>query len=64
MLATSPARRIVVVLDCCFAGNAAWVRETLSDKHRLLLMMSVQANHRIDAGDPGTPTPYTAELVR
>ncbi|MFI8307602.1 caspase family protein [Streptomyces sp. NPDC085927] len=64
MLATSPARRIVVILDCCFAGNAAWVRETLSDKHRLLLMMSVQANHRIDAGDPRTPTPYTAELVR
>ncbi|WAX79196.1 vWA domain-containing protein [Streptomyces sp. KMM 9044] len=64
MLATSPARRIVVILDCCFAGNAAWIRETLSDKHRLLLMMSVQANHRIDAGDPRTPTPYTAELVR
>lgn len=64
MLATSPARRIVVVLDCCFAGNAAWLRENLDDKHRLLLMMSVQANHRIDAGDPGTPTPYTAELVR
>ncbi|MFC5953845.1 caspase family protein [Streptomyces pratens] len=64
MLATSPARRIVVILDCCFAGNAAWVRETLNDKHRLLLMMSVQANHRIDAGGPRTPTPYTAELVR
>ncbi|MCF2435843.1 hypothetical protein LV779_21035 [Streptomyces thinghirensis] len=26
MLAASPARRIVVVLDCCFAGNAAWIR--------------------------------------
>ncbi|MFE9974739.1 substrate-binding domain-containing protein [Streptomyces hirsutus] len=64
MLATSQARRIVVILDCCFAGNAAWVRETLSDKHRLLLLMSVQANHRIDADDPRTPTPYTAELVR
>uniref|UniRef100_UPI0006E16A5F caspase family protein n=1 Tax=Streptomyces hirsutus TaxID=35620 RepID=UPI0006E16A5F len=63
MLATSQARRIVVILDCCFAGNAAWVRETLSDKHRLLLM-SVQANHRIGADDPRTPTPYTAELVR
>ncbi|MEU1691410.1 substrate-binding domain-containing protein [Streptomyces hirsutus] len=64
MLATSQARRIVVILDCCFAGNAAWVRETLSDKHRLLLLMSVQANHRIDADDPRSPTPYTAELVQ
>ncbi|CAM5311817.1 Peptidase C14 caspase domain-containing protein OS=Streptomyces fumanus OX=67302 GN=GCM10018772_11610 PE=4 SV=1 [Streptomyces fumanus] len=26
--------------------------------------MSVQANHRTDAGDPDTPTPFTAELAR
>ncbi|MEU3662114.1 substrate-binding domain-containing protein [Streptomyces sp. NPDC032940] len=63
VLAASAARRIVVVLDCCFAGNAAWIWETFRDKRRVLLLMSVQANHRIDAGDPGTPTPFTEELV-
>ncbi|CAM5355004.1 substrate-binding domain-containing protein [Streptomyces fumanus] len=64
VLATSEARRIVVVLDCCFAGNAAWIWETFRDKRRVLLLMSVQANHRTDAGDPDTPTPFTAELAR
>ncbi|MGI5393826.1 substrate-binding domain-containing protein [Streptomyces sp. CA-251251] len=63
MLAASPAQRIVIVLDCCFAGNAAWIRPDPRDKRRLLLLMSVQANHRIDAGDPGSPTPFTAELA-
>ncbi|ANB07479.1 hypothetical protein SAM40697_3521 [Streptomyces ambofaciens] len=63
MLAASPAQRIVIVLDCCFAGNAAWIRPDPRDKRRVLLLMSVQANHRIDAGDPGTPTPFTAELA-
>ncbi|MCZ9351713.1 substrate-binding domain-containing protein [Streptomyces mutabilis] len=63
VLAASPARRIVIVLDCCFAGNAAWIRPDPRDKRRVLLLMSVQANHRIDAGDPETPTPFTAELV-
>ncbi|MYR46882.1 caspase family protein, partial [Streptomyces sp. SID5910] len=63
VLAASGARRIVVVLDCCFAGNAAWIWETFRDKRRVLLLMSVQANHRIDAGDPRTPTPFTDELV-
>ncbi|MFI9510382.1 caspase family protein [Nocardia sp. NPDC052566] len=64
VLAASPARRIVIVLDCCFAGNAAWLWETFRDKRRVLLLMSVQANHRTDAGAPGTPTPFTAELLR
>ncbi|MFV0134749.1 caspase family protein [Streptomyces sp. HMX87] len=64
VLASSPAKRIVVVLDCCFAGNAAWIWDRFPDKRRVLLLMSVQANHRIDAGDPHTPTPFTAELVR
>ncbi|MER7188750.1 caspase family protein [Streptomyces flaveolus] len=63
VLAASEARRIVVVLDCCFAGNAAWIWETFRDKRRVLLLMSVQANHRTDAGDPHTPTPFTDELV-
>lgn len=63
MLTASSAQRIVVVLDCCFAGNAAWVRPETPDKRRLLLM-SVQPNHRIGTGDPDTPTPFTAELVK
>ncbi|MFF1276129.1 substrate-binding domain-containing protein [Streptomyces marokkonensis] len=63
VLATSPAQRIVVMLDCCFAGNAARVWERFEDKQHVLLLMSVQANHRIDAGDPRTPTPFTTELA-
>ncbi|MFB9461158.1 caspase family protein, partial [Streptomyces cinereospinus] len=62
-LASSPAERIVVILDCCFAGNAAWIWEHSRDKRRVLLLMSVQANHRTDAGDGGTPTPFTGELL-
>lgn len=63
VLATSRADRVVVVLDCCFAGNAARVWEHFEDKRRVVLLMSVQANHRIDAGDPDTPTPYTENLA-
>ncbi|MFB9352669.1 substrate-binding domain-containing protein [Streptomyces heliomycini] len=63
VLATSPARRIVVILDCCFAGNAARVWEHFDDKRRVMLLMSVQANHRTDAGDPREPTPFTAVLA-
>ncbi|MHC3470151.1 substrate-binding domain-containing protein [Streptomyces sp. 7R007] len=66
MLGASRAERIVVVLDCCFAGNAAWIWERFPDpdRRRTLLLTSVQANHRIDAGDPDTPTPFTALLAR
>ncbi|NNN36864.1 caspase family protein, partial [Streptomyces sp. S3(2020)] len=64
VLAGSPAERVVVILDCCFAGNAAWLWERFESKRRVLLLMSVQANHRVDAGGPGTPTPFTGELVR
>ncbi|WP_231157324.1 substrate-binding domain-containing protein [Streptomyces sp. CNZ748] len=63
VLATSEARRIVVILDCCFAGNAARVWEHFEDKRRVAVLMSVQANHRVDAGDRRTPTPFTAELA-
>ncbi|MFZ4152276.1 substrate-binding domain-containing protein [Streptomyces pseudogriseolus] len=63
VLATSRAQRIVVILDCCFAGNAARVWEHFEDKRRVVLLMSVQANHRIGAGDPRTPTPFTESLA-
>ncbi|WP_329350158.1 substrate-binding domain-containing protein [Streptomyces sp. NBC_01261] len=64
MLAAGRAERIVVVLDCCFAGNAGWIWENFRDKRRVLLQLSVQANHRIDAGDGTGPTPFTERLVR
>ncbi|MFD6415297.1 substrate-binding domain-containing protein [Streptomyces sp. NPDC060194] len=65
LLAPSRAAHIVVVLDCCFAGNALRVWESFDDKRRqrILLLTSVQPNHRTDAGRPDTPTPFTAELV-
>ncbi|MFD5074225.1 VWA domain-containing protein [Streptomyces sp. NPDC058371] len=64
VLATSRARHVVVVLDCCNAGNAAQVCEALADRRRFSVLMSVQANNRIDAGDDTTPTPFTARVVR
>ncbi|SOE71723.1 Caspase domain-containing protein [Streptomyces sp. OV198] len=66
ILANSHAERIVVVLDCCNAGNAARVWEAVERpdvRRRVSVLMSVQANHRIDAGDADTPTPFTARLV-
>lgn len=64
VLAMSGARRIVVILDCCFAGNAARVLEAYDGKRRFSLLTSVQANHRTSAGGPQDATPFTAELVR
>ncbi|MFF6996176.1 caspase family protein [Streptomyces sp. NPDC008313] len=66
VLATARARQVVVILDCCNAGNAAQIWDTFRDADRqaVSLLMSVQANSRIDAGDDATPTPFTAELVR
>lgn len=64
VLATSRARHVVVVLDCCNAGNAAQVCEALADRRRFSVLMSVQANNRIDAGDDASATPFTARLVR
>ncbi|MFE2964847.1 caspase family protein [Streptomyces sp. NPDC059340] len=66
ILANSHAERIVVVLDCCNAGNAARVWEAVERpdvRRRVSVLMSVQANNRIDAGDADTPTPFTARLV-
>ncbi|MEU4171794.1 vWA domain-containing protein [Streptomyces sp. NPDC026665] len=64
VLATSRARHVVIVLDCCNAGNAAQVCEALADRRRFSVLMSVQANNRIDAGSDTTPTPFTARLAR
>lgn len=63
-LVSSPAEQIVVILDCCHAGNAALVWEARREKQRVSQLMSVQANNLISAG-PGTrPTPFTEQLLR
>ncbi|WP_328718719.1 substrate-binding domain-containing protein [Streptomyces sp. NBC_00247] len=63
-LVSSRAEQIVVVLDCCHAGNAALVWEARREKQRVSQLMSVQANNLISAG-PGTrPTPFTEQLLR
>ncbi|MFF9122584.1 caspase family protein [Streptomyces sp. NPDC014889] len=65
VLAGSQAERIVVILDCCYAGNAGKVWHDFADRrHRILLLMSVQANRLIDSGDGMRATPFTEELVQ
>ncbi|MFI9601673.1 caspase family protein [Streptomyces sp. NPDC052043] len=65
VLAGSQAERIVVILDCCYAGNAATVWNGFADRRqRVLLLMSVQANRLIDSGDGTRATPFTEELVQ
>lgn len=63
-LVSSRAEQIVVILDCCHAGNAALVWEAGREKQRVSQLMSVQANNLINSG-PGTrPTPFTEQLLR
>ncbi len=59
-------RHTVVILDCCYAGNAsaAWEELDEQDQKRVSLLLAVQKNQRIDAGSARTPTPYTAALIR
>ncbi|MEV0413501.1 VWA domain-containing protein [Streptomyces sp. NPDC050448] len=66
VLSRTRAEHAVVILDCCFAGNAsaAWDALGTAQRQRTSLLMSVQANNRIDAGDDASPTPFTAQLVR
>ncbi|MFD7834124.1 caspase family protein [Streptomyces sp. NPDC059761] len=65
VLSRARAERVVVILDCCYAGNAsaAWDALGTAQRQRTSLLMSVQANNRIDAGDGEHPTPFTAQLV-
>ncbi|MFJ5150505.1 substrate-binding domain-containing protein [Streptomyces sp. NPDC088353] len=64
VLAGSHAERIVVILDCCYAGNAAKVWHDFADRRRVMLLMSVQANRLIESGDGTRATPFTEELVQ
>ncbi|MGW0708169.1 caspase family protein [Streptomyces sp. NPDC002643] len=66
-LAGSGADRVVVILDCCYAGNAAEAWQKMRDPHKkrkILLLMSAQPNRRIDARDGGRATPFTRELIQ
>jgi hypothetical protein len=61
LLAGSRAERVVLVLDCCFAGNAGLV--PLPDRPFSLLTSS-RVGSRIHKGNGIDPTPFTAALVR
>ncbi|MFF8946383.1 caspase family protein [Streptomyces sp. NPDC014864] len=66
-LANSEAERIVVILDCCYAGNAARAWQEMEGPHnkrKILLLMSVQSNRLITAEENVEGTPFTRELVR
>ncbi|MGW1766879.1 caspase family protein [Streptomyces sp. NPDC002073] len=65
-LAGSEAERIVVVLDCCYAGSAAkaWQEMPPYRRRKVLLLMSVQPKRAITPSDGGKGTPFTRELVR
>lgn len=67
-LAESHAEQVVVVLDCCYAGNAAGIWHRLDDpkrkKHKILLLMSVQPNRCILGGTADVATPFTREMAR
>lgn len=58
---------IVVILDCCYAGNAleSFKPGALQPgRERISVLTAVQVNRRIPAGDGHAPTPYTRHLVR
>ncbi|MFJ4278347.1 substrate-binding domain-containing protein [Streptomyces massasporeus] len=67
-LAESNAEQVVVILDCCYAGNAAGIWHRFDDpkrkKHKILLLMSVQPNRCILGGDADVATPFTRELTQ
>ncbi|MGA5894810.1 caspase family protein [Streptomyces venetus] len=67
-LADSRAEQVVVILDCCYAGNAAGIWHRFDDpkrkKDKILLLMSVQPNRCILGGDADEATPFTRELAR
>ncbi|MEE4544876.1 substrate-binding domain-containing protein [Streptomyces sp. V4-01] len=59
--------QIVVILDCCFAGNALrsfGAGDVQAGSDRISVLTSVQVNRRIPAGNGSRATPYTEQLVR
>lgn len=59
--------QIVVILDCCYAGNALrsfGAGDVHLGRDRISVLTAVQVNRRIPAGSGSRPTPYTGQLVR
>jgi hypothetical protein len=59
--------RVVVILDCCNAGNALEEFKPGALQHgrdRISVLTAVQVNRRIPAGNGHEPTPYTKQLIR
>lgn len=58
--------QIVVILDCCYAGNALESFKpgaVQPGRERISVLTAVQVNRSIPAGDGTVPTPYTEALV-
>ncbi|MGX5214018.1 caspase family protein [Streptomyces violaceus] len=66
-VAESRAEKVLVILDCCYAGHAAGVWHRFADpegnREKVLLLMSVQPNRCILGGDADIATPFTRELA-
>ncbi|WP_406266211.1 substrate-binding domain-containing protein [Actinacidiphila glaucinigra] len=61
LLASSRAERVVLVLDCCYSGNAGLVP---LPERPFSLITSSAVGSRIHKGDGIDPTPFTGALVR
>ncbi|MEU0221627.1 caspase family protein, partial [Streptomyces sp. NPDC006265] len=66
-VAENHAEKVLVILDCCYAGHAAGIWHRFLDpegnKEKVLLLMSVQPNRCILGGDADIATPFTRELA-
>ncbi|MFJ1965506.1 caspase family protein [Streptomyces massasporeus] len=66
-VAENRAEKVLVILDCCYAGHAAGIWHRFPDpegnKEKVLLLMSVQPNRCILGGDADIATPFTRELA-
>ncbi|MFB7899535.1 hypothetical protein ACFC1B_24770 [Streptomyces xiamenensis] len=61
LLCRTRAERVVLILDCCFSGNARL--EPLRAEVPFALVTSSRPLGRQDAGDGRGPTPFTAALL-
>ncbi|UWM50402.1 substrate-binding domain-containing protein [Streptomyces carpaticus] len=61
LLCAGRAERVVLVLDCCYSGNA--LLEPLPEDRAFALLTSSRRFHGQGAGDGSGPTPFTAALL-
>ncbi|GAA2053381.1 hypothetical protein GCM10009757_28230 [Streptomyces cheonanensis] len=61
LLCAGRAERVVLVLDCCYSGNA--LLEPLPEDRAFALLTSSRRFHGQSAGDGSGPTPFTAALL-